>query len=589
MQLILQRFTPSILSFFSAHVIPPDKDFKDSAADPEAVAPGAPLHGVGGNGKKKSGSGKKTGKYQELPRVVMQPRITPEFLSRLSLAGTGEGGAAVGKDSICVGLFPLDEADEGGLSTSNATTSSSITATITTSTSSTVAASAALHSNPVIRRRVLLFVEDHREVLNALLRVDPALIIAPGAPLAPLISTRSARLFLDFTNKRNFFYAQLKAYCGGRPGTHHFGTIPLEITREHLLQESKSKFDEHLAKGESLRGRLDVRYKGEEGIDAGGLSREWYTIVAREMFRPDYGMWKLSEDGVTYQPNPLSAVLKGKDHLSWFKFVGRVLGKAVADGYLLDIHFTRSLYKHFLGLPVSFNDLKYIDPEYHKSLGMILEHGVVTLGLEDTTFTVTSELSLDNYEEVALVPGGGGISLNDANAPAYVSLASHHKMTGSITLQCNALLEGFAELIPPSLISIFSPEELELLLAGLPHIDVGDLRANTEYGGGYRQNHEVIQWFWAAVESFNEQDKARLLMFVTGTSKVPLGGFKDLRGQRGPQKFTIQKMSTGGDDALPASHTCFNSLDLPLYKDPDTLRDKLLVAIREGGEGFGNV
>ena len=192
---------------------------------------------------------------------------------------------------------------------------------------------------------------------------------------------------------------------------------------------------------------------------------------------------------------------------------------------------------------------------------------------------------------------------------------------------------GFCELVPPSLISLFTPEELELLIAGLPDIDVADLKRHTEYLG-YRPTDEAVQFFWQAVESFDASDRARLLMFVTGTSKVPLGGFKALRGQRGPQLFTLQK--AGGDpEALPASHTCFvsrrppplrpraralslflslsharahsfaravaltatcaapptrhaqNQLDLPPYRDADTMRDKLLVAVRECGEGFG--
>ena len=116
---------------------------------------------------------------------------------------------------------------------------------------------------------------------------------------------------------------------------------------------------------------------------------------------------------------------------------------------------------------------------------------------------------------------------------------------------------GFCELVPPSLISLFTPEELELLIAGLPDIDVADLKRHTEYLG-YRPTDEAVQFFWQAVESFDASDRARLLMFVTGTSKVPLGGFKALRGQRGPQLFTLQK--AGGDpEALPASHTCFVS------------------------------
>ena len=116
---------------------------------------------------------------------------------------------------------------------------------------------------------------------------------------------------------------------------------------------------------------------------------------------------------------------------------------------------------------------------------------------------------------------------------------------------------GFCELVPPSLVSLFTPEELELLIAGLPDIDVADLKRHTEYLG-YRPTDEAVQFFWQAVESFDASDRARLLMFVTGTSKVPLGGFKALRGQRGPQLFTLQK--AGGDpEALPASHTCFVS------------------------------
>jgi E3 ubiquitin-protein ligase HUWE1 len=258
----------------------------------------------------------------------------------------------------------------------------------------------------------------------------------------------------------------------------------------------------------------------------------------------------------------------------------------VADGYLLDIHFTRSLYKTLLGMPVSFADVESIDPAYFKSLNALLTVGVEALCLEQT-FSVTVETAPGSYREEPLVEGGEALPVTDANAELYVQLVAHHKMTGAITPQINALLAGFAELIPPSLISVFSPEELELLLAGLPHIDVADLRANTEYAG-FRPTDDVVAWFWAAVESFSEQDRARLLMFVSGTSKVPLGGFKDLRGQRGPQRFTLQKAHAADPAfALPASHTCFNQLDLPSYADPDTLRDKLLVAIREGGEGFG--
>ena len=188
----------------------------------------------------------------------------------------------------------------------------------------------------------------------------------------------------------------------------------------------------------------------------------------------------------------------------------------------------------------------------------MLASPLAELGLDDGAldFTISVEHERGQHRDEPLVPRGAELHVTDANKWDYVQLVTAHRLTRSIRPQINAFLKGFCELVPPSLISLFTPEELELLIAGLPDIDVADLKRHTEYVG-YRPTDEAIQFFWAAVESFDASDRARLLMFVTGTSKVPLGGFKALRGQRGPQLFTLQK--AGGDpDALPASHTCFN-------------------------------
>jgi E3 ubiquitin-protein ligase HUWE1 len=110
-----------------------------------------------------------------------------------------------------------------------------------------------------------------------------------------------------------------------------------------------------------MRGRLSVAFYNEEGIDAGGLTREWFLILARSIFNADYGLFIDSADAPTYQPNPLSHY--NPDHLAYFKFVGRIIGKAIADNHLLDTFFTRSFYKHILGLPVSWQDVQSIDPD----------------------------------------------------------------------------------------------------------------------------------------------------------------------------------------------------------------------------------
>jgi E3 ubiquitin-protein ligase HUWE1 len=369
-------------------------------------------------------------------------------------------------------------------------------------------------------RRLGTFIESHREVLNEYVRSDPSLLTDA---LVPLAAVKDFRVFLDFSNKTTLFRSQLKHFSQNRSQA---APIQLRLRRKHVFQDSFVQF-QHLS-GEQLRGVLDIRFKGEEGVDAGGLTKEWYEILAREMFNPDYALFQLSEDGTTFQPNPMSGV--NDDHLSYFRFVGKVLGKAVADGQLLDAHFTRSFYKHILGISVTYHDIEAIDPQFYKSLNDILNMDIDELGLE-LYFAVEEEFG-GSVSVVELIPGGKDRLVTDANKWDYVQLVTSHKMISSIMSQTNALLAGFHELIPPSLISMFTESELELLIAGLPTIDIADLKANTEYVG-FRQNDEIVQWFWEALEHFDQQDRAKFLMFVTGTSKVPPGGFKSLRVSAG--------------------------------------------------------
>lgn len=130
------------------------------------------------------------------------------------------------------------------------------------------------------------------------------------------------------------------------------------------------------------------------------------------------------------------------------------------------------------------------------------------------------------------------------------------------------------------------PGELELLLGGIGMIDVKDWKRNTEYKGEYYENHIVIQWFWRLILSYNNEMRSRLLQFVTGTSRVPMNGFKELYGSNGPKKFTIEKWGT--PDNFPRAHTCFNRIDLPPYTSYEQLKEKVTGAV-EGAEGFAGV
>jgi len=212
-----------------------------------------------------------------------------------------------------------------------------------------------------------------------------------------------------------------------------------------------------------------------------------------------------------------------------------------------------------------------------------MEHAVSELGYDLTFSTEVQEFGVTEARE--LKPNGSNITVTEENKMEYIRLVCQMKMTGAIRKQLNAFLEGFYDIIPKRLISIFNEQELELLISGLPNIDIDDLKANSEYHK-YQPTSLQIQWFWRALRSFDQADRAKFLQFVTGTSKVPLQGFAALEGMNGVQKFQIHR-DDRSTDRLPSAHTCFNQLDLPAYETYDKLRTYLLKAIHECSEGFG--
>eukprot|EP00850_Spirogloea_muscicola_P022377 SM000291S10855 [mRNA] locus=s291:47169:64581:+ [translate_table: standard] len=425
------------------------------------------------------------------------------------------------------------------------------------------------------------FAERHRKLMNAFVRQNPSLL---EGSLDLLL--RVPRL-LEFDNKRQHFRSRIKLQQEGQaqgPG-HYNGTLRICVRRAYVLEDSYNQL--RMRTPEELRGRLTVQFQGEEGIDAGGLTREWYQLLSRVIFDRGALLFTTVGNDATFQPNPNSVYQT--EHLSYFRFVGRVVAKALFDGQLLDVHFTRSFYKHILGAKVTYHELEAIDPDYYKNLKWMLENDVTDI--LDLTFSVDAdEEKLIFYEkgkvtDHELMPGGRNIKVTEENKAEYVDLLAEHRMTTAIRPQINAFLEGFQELISRDLISIFNDRELELLISGLPEIDVEDLRNNTDYTG-YTSASQVVQWFWETVRNFGKEDCARLLQFITGTSKVPLEGFKALQGISGPQHFQIHK-AYGAPKRLPSAHTCFNQLDLPEYTSKEQMEERLLLAIHEANEGFG--
>ncbi|KAK5604659.1 neural precursor cell expressed, developmentally down-regulated [Crenichthys baileyi] len=392
---------------------------------------------------------------------------------------------------------------------------------------------------------------------------------------SPAITGPAVPYSREFKQKYDYFRKKLK-----KPAD-----IPnrfeMKLHRNNIFEESYRRIMS-LKRPDVLKARLWIEFESEKGLDYGGVAREWFFLLSKEMFNPYYGLFEYSAtDNYTLQINPNSG-LCNEDHLSYFKFIGRVAGMAVFHGKLLDGFFIRPFYKMMLGKQISLKDMESVDSEYYNSLKWILENDPTEL---DLRFCIDEDNFGQTYQ-VDLKPSGSDMVVTNENKKEYIDLVIQWRFVNRVQKQMNAFLEGFTELIPIDLIKIFDENELELLMCGLGDVDVNDWRQHTVYKNGYCPNHPVIQWFWKVVLLMDAEKRIRLLQFVTGTSRVPMNGFAELYGSNGPQLFTIEQWGT--PDKLPRAHTCFNRLDLPSYESFEDLREKLLMAV-ENAQGFEGV
>ncbi|KAM4041413.1 E3 ubiquitin-protein ligase HACE1 isoform 4-T4 [Anomaloglossus baeobatrachus] len=394
--------------------------------------------------------------------------------------------------------------------------------------------------------RFIEFVCKHDEVLKCFVTRNPTIIFNHFHFLleCPELMSRFMHIIKaqPFKERCEWFYEHLLA---GRPDNDmvHRPVSENDILLVHRDSIFRSSCEVVFkSNSEKLKQGIAVRFHGEEGMGQ-GVVREWFDILSSEIINPDYALFTQSADGTTFQPNSNSSV--NPDHLNYFRFAGEILGLALYHRQLVNIYFTRSFYKHILGIPVNYQDVASIDPEYAKNLQWILDNDISDLGLE-LTFSVETDV-FGAMEEVPLKPGGASIVVTQENKAEYVQLVTELRMTRAIQPQINGFLQGFHMFIPPSLIQLFDEFELELLLSGMPEIDVNDWIKNTEYTSGYDKDDQVIKWFWEVVQELTQEERVLLLQFVTGS---------------------------------------INMLKLPEYPSKEILKDRLLVALHCGSYGY---
>ncbi|KAG6810699.1 hypothetical protein H0H92_010698 [Tricholoma furcatifolium] len=301
------------------------------------------------------------------------------------------------------------------------------------------------------------------------------------------------------------------------------------------------------------------QFGGEEaGIDGGGVFKEFFTELCKEVFDTDRGLWLANTKNELY-PNPHGYATESHS-LSWYRFIGRILGKAMYEGILVDVAFAGFFLAKWLGRQSFFNldDLASLDPELYSGL-LFLKH-YESGPVEDLSlnFSIAVE-ELGETKMVDLVPGGGDISVTKDNRMEYVQRVAHYKLSRQIRRQSEAFFEGVGEIIEPRWIRMFNQQEIQILIGGVnTPIDLKDLRSHTNYGGLYDDGEATIVTFWKmgdqVVDTFDQQQRMALLRFVTSCSRPPLLGFKELI-----PNFSIR--DAGSDELrLPTSSTCVNLL-----------------------------
>uniref|UniRef100_A0AAY4DHF8 HECT-type E3 ubiquitin transferase n=1 Tax=Denticeps clupeoides TaxID=299321 RepID=A0AAY4DHF8_9TELE len=410
-------------------------------------------------------------------------------------------------------------------------------------------------------------------------------------------TTEGVRYFVDHNSRTTTFKDPRPGFesrQGGSPGAYdrsfrwkyhqfrflcHSNALPshvkISVSRQTLFEDSFQQIMN--VKPYDLRRRLYIIMRGEEGLDYGGIARQWFFLLSHEVLNPMYCLFEYAgKNNYCLQINPASSI--NPDHLTYFRFIGRFIAMALYHGKFIDTGFTLPFYKRMLNKKPTLKDLESIDPEFYNS---IIENSLEECGVE-LYFAQDMEI-LGKVTTHPLKDDGENELVTQENKEEYISLLTDWRFTRGVEEQNKAFLDGFNEVVPLEWLRYFDEKELELMLCGMQEIDLSDWQKNTIYRH-YTKNSKQIHWFWQVVKEMDNEKRIRLLQFVTGTCRLPVGGFAELIGSNGPQKFCIDKV--GKETWLPRSHTCFNRLDLPPYRNLEQLREKLLFAIEET-EGFG--
>jgi ubiquitin-protein ligase E3 A len=344
----------------------------------------------------------------------------------------------------------------------------------------------------------------------------------------------------------------------------------LRVRRDNIIADTLQQLQSHDAY--SIRKPMKVKFVGEQGIDEGGVKKEFFQILIRELFDVGFGMFKYIKESDVFWFNPCTF-----EDAQEFELIGMILGLAIYNNIILDIRFPNLIFKKLLDKPLSFEDFRDFDPALAKGFEQLLTFD----GDVENTFCRTFSHTFSFFGEdrvIELKENGANIPVTAENRKEYVELYVDYHMNKSIQKQYKTLHDGFHVVAGNKVREMFTWDELQLLICGSENVDFEALESSARYMDGFDKDSPTIKFFWEICHSLDDENKRKLLSFCTGSDRIPIRGLSDL----------VLTISKNGDDEnhLPTSHTCYNHLLLPEYKNKDIMRERILTAI-QNSEGFG--
>ncbi|KAI9352279.1 hypothetical protein DFJ73DRAFT_959461 [Zopfochytrium polystomum] len=344
--------------------------------------------------------------------------------------------------------------------------------------------------------------------------------------------------------------------------------LSLHVRRHSLIEDSLNQLQSrHI----DLKKKLRIEFVNEDGVDAGGLTKEWFFLLIRDLFHPLYGMFVFDEDSLLCWFNVASL-----ENHEEYRLVGIVVGLAIYNSTILDVHLPLACFKKLRDIPVNLEDLKLMRPVIGRSLEQLLEYEGDDLEAVFCRDFIAEYEAFGATVRVPLVPNGENIPVTQANKREFVDRYVSWVLNESIEKQFESFREGFNNVCSGNALSLFRPEEIEMMVRGGNELDIQGLESVTEYEG-FRPDEPIVRHFWDIFTNHTNEDKRKLLLFITGTDRIPATGIQNMA-------FKITCLGEDSD-RLPISHTCFNQLCIPRYRTREKLEQKLMKAV-EWSAGF---